>query len=40
MSNTKIEIKNTLKRINRRIFEAEEPINELEDIMVETTAEK
>ena len=34
------EIKNTLEGINSRIFEAEEQISELEDKMVEMTAEE
>ena len=38
-NNTITEIKNTLEGINSRIYEAEEQISELEDKMVETTAE-
>ena len=34
------EIKNTLERINSRIFEAEEQISKLEDKMVEITSEE
>ena len=40
MNNTIIEIKNTLEGINSRISEAKEQISELEDRMVEITAEK
>ena len=39
-SSTITEIKNTLEGINRRISEAEEWISELEDKMVEITAEE
>ena len=39
-NNTITEIKNTLERINSRMSEAEEWINELEDIMLEITAEE
>ena len=38
MSNTIIEMKNTLEGINSRITKAEEQISELEDRMVEITA--
>ena len=38
MNNTITEIKTTLEGINSRITEAEEPINDLEDSMVEFTA--
>ena len=38
ISNTTIEIKNTLEGINSRITEAEERISDLEDRMVEITA--
>ena len=40
MNNTITEIKNTLKRTNSRITEAEKWISELEDRMVEITAEE
>ena len=39
MKNTITEIKNTLEGTNSRITEAEEWISELEDRMVEITAE-
>jgi len=39
MNNTITEIKNTLEGTNSRITEAEECISELEDRMVEITAE-
>ena len=39
MNNTITEIKNTLEGTNSRITEAEEWISELEDRMVEITAE-
>ena len=38
MNDTICEVKNTLEGINSRINEAEEQINELEDILVENTA--
>ena len=38
INNTKIEMKNTLERINSRKNEAEERIRELEDRLVEITA--
>ena len=40
MNNTIIEMKNTLEGINNRITEAIEQISELEDKMVEITAEE
>ena len=40
MNNTITEIKNTLEGINGRIIEVEEWISELEDKMVEITAEE
>ena len=40
MNNTTAEIKNTLEGTNIRIAEAEEWISELEDRMVEITAEE
>ena len=40
MNNTVTEMKNTLEGINNRITEAEEWISELEDKMVEITAEE
>ena len=40
MNNTITEMKNTLERINNRITEAEEWISELQDKMVEITAEE
>ena len=40
MNNTINEMKNTLERINSRITEAEERISNMEDIMVEFTAEE
>ena len=40
MNNIITEVKNTLERINKRITEAEEQISELEDRMVEITAEE
>ena len=40
MNNTITEIKNTLEGINGRIIEVEEWINEVEDKMVEITAEE
>ena len=40
MNNTIIEIKNTLEGTNNRITEPEEQISELEDKMVEITAEE
>ena len=40
MNNTITEIKNTLEGTNSRIAKAEEQISELEDIMVEMTAEE
>ena len=40
INNTITEIKNTLERINSRIFEAEEQISKLEDKMVEITSEE
>ena len=40
MNNTVTEIKNTLEGANSRIIEAEECIRELEDRMVEITAEE
>ena len=40
MSNTITEVKNTLEGINSRITEAEEWISELEDGMVQITAEE
>ena len=40
MNNTITEMKNTLEGINNRITEAEEWISELEDKMVEITAEE
>ena len=40
MNNTKSEKKNTLEEINNRITEAKEWISELEDKMVEITAEE
>ena len=40
MSNTITEIKNTLEGTNSRVTEAEEWISELEDGMVEITAEE
>ena len=40
MSNTITDIINTLEGINGRITETEEQISELEDRMVETTAEE
>ena len=39
-TNTSTEIKNTLEGMNIRISEAEEPISELEDKMVEITSEE
>ena len=39
-NNTITEIKNTLERINSRIFEAEEQISKLEDKVVEITSEE
>ena len=39
-NNTIIEIKNTLEGINSRICEAEEPISEFEDKMVQITSEE
>ena len=39
MNNTITEMKNTLEGINSRIIEAEERISDLEDRMVEFTAE-
>ena len=38
MTNTITEMKTTLEGINSRITEAEEPISDLEDRMVELTA--
>ena len=38
MNDTICEMKNTLEGINSRINEAEEQVNELEDILVENTA--
>ena len=40
MNNTITEIKSSLKRNNSRVTEAEERISELEDRMVEITAEE
>ena len=40
MNNTITEMKNTLEGNNSRITEKEEPISELEDIMVEKTVEQ
>ena len=40
MNNTISEIKSTLEGINNRITEAQELISELEDIIMEITAEE
>ena len=40
LKNKETEMNNTLERINSRIIEAEEQINDLEDRMVEITAEE